>query len=101
MIGILMGMHSAFTKYCCFYWGTVVKQVGPQRGLYELGVSNIQRKSLIKPEKSLLAPLHINLVHIKQYVKILARKSSGSFAYAKSKFLKEDAFMDKRYSQGQ
>ncbi len=96
VIGMLMGMQSGFTKYCCFLclWDSratakhYVQSEWPLRKSYEPGVSSVQSRPLVNPENVLLPPLHIKLGLMKQFLKTLARRSSEGFEYAKAKFPK-------------
>ena len=86
VIGLLMGMQTGFTKYCCFLclWDSratsyhYIRKDWPLRNAYLPGQQNVSCVPLVDYKKNLLPPLHIKLGLIKNFVKALD-KSSAAF----------------------
>ena len=114
VIGMLMGMQTGFTKFCCFLclWNSramnehYVKRDWMLRTEYEPGVSSVhhnnQRNIIppVDPDKIFLPPLHIKLGLMTNFVKALGKTQSAGFQYLVEKFpkisaakLKEDVFV--------
>lgn len=87
LVGLLVGMQSGFTKFCCFLylWDSravdhlrYLRKVWPSRTHYEPGQQNVSSVSLVNPQKFLLPPLHIKLGLIKNFVETLNREAPAS-----------------------
>lgn len=95
VIGLLLGLQSGYTKYCCFLclWDSRARQQHyevknwPQRVEFIPGTNNIKYVPLVDPKLVLLPPLHIKLGLMKQFVKALD-KNNDSFVFLKDKFPK-------------
>ena len=78
VIGMLMGMQTGFTKFCCFLclWDSravnehYVKRDWMLRTEYEPGVSSVHHIPLVDPDKIFLPSLHIKLGLMKNFVKL-------------------------------
>ena len=94
IISMLLGQQSGYTMFPCFLcdWGSrdrkqqYIKNVQPFKKTLEVGVKNVERKSLVDPKKVLLPPLHIKLGLMKQFVKALP-KEGETFKYLCGEFL--------------
>ena len=93
VIGLLMGMQSGYTKFCCFLcdWDSrardshyIVKD-WPHRTEYTPGQKSINHVPLVNPQKIFLPPLHIKLGLMKNFVKAMDRTGDG-FKYLQAKF---------------
>ena len=95
VIGLLTGMQSGFTKYCCFLclWDSratvehYVKQQWPARTEYEPGKMSVKQTPLVNPEAIFLPPLHIKLGLMKNFVQALNKDGEG-FGHLKQMFPK-------------
>jgi hypothetical protein len=93
IIGLLLGMQSGYTKYCCFIceWDSRAKDFHystkdwPLRLDITPGKMNVASSKLVEPEKILLPPLHIKLGLMKNFVKAMDKQGSG-FQYLKQNF---------------
>ena len=109
VIGMLMGMQTGFTKFCCFLclWNSravnehCVKRDWMLRTEYEPGVSSVHHIPLVDPNKIFLPSLHIKLGLMKNFVKALGKTESAGFQYLVEKFpkisaakLKEGVFVE-------
>ena len=92
VIGLLLGLQSGFTKYCCFLciWDSRAKekhyvvQHWEKREEFVPEVCNVKAEPLVPPHKILLPPLHIKL-GLKNFVKAL-NKVGDAFTYLKNIF---------------
>ena len=99
VIGMLMGMQSGFTKFCCFLclWASratmehYTKSDWPLRSTYVPGTSSVQSVPLVDPQKIFLPPLHIKLGLMKTFVKTMSKVNSEGFQYLSRKFPKISA----------
>ena len=113
VIGLLLGMQSGYTKYCCFLceWDSrarelhYVKRDWPPRDQLRPGYKNVRYQPLVNPRKILLPPLHIKLELMKNFVKAMDPTSDG-FQYLQRKFpriseakLKEGIFVGPQIRQ--
>jgi hypothetical protein len=113
VIGLLLGMQSGFTKYCCFLclWDSrdtkhhYKQQIWPPRHTFTPGKENIAAEPLVDSANILLPPLHIKLGVMKNFVKALD-KSGPAFQYLTAKFpsisdakLKEGIFIGPQIRQ--
>ncbi|GFV76506.1 uncharacterized protein TNCV_4727261 [Trichonephila clavipes] len=82
VISMLLGHQSGYTKFPCFLceWESCdrkqhyVNQTWPIRKALIPGVKNVERQSLVDPNKILFPPLHIKLGLMKQFVKALDKE---------------------------
>ena len=96
VIGMLMGMQSGFTKFCCFLclWDSratsqhYIKSNWELRSNYTPGKVSVSHLPLVAPEKIYLPPLHIKLGLMKNFVKAMAKTNSLGFQYLCKKFPK-------------
>ena len=96
VIGMLMGMQSGFTKFCCFLclWDSratsehYTKSDWGMRSTYVPGASSVQSVPLVDSQKIFLPPLHIKLGLMKNFVKAMAKVNSEGFQYLCGKFPK-------------
>ena len=94
VIGMLMGMQSGFTKYCCFLcmWDSratknhYIKSSWPSRSSYTPGQGSVGFDPLVDLQKNLLPPLHIKLGLFKNFVKSMSKVNSEGFQYISRKF---------------
>lgn len=94
VVGMLCGMQSGYTKYCCFLclWDSrdrehhYTRKNWPARENVTVGKDNIKNAPIVKKENIILPPLHIKLGLIKNFVKALS-KEGQVFAYLKSIFV--------------
>ena len=111
VIGLLMGLQSGYTKYCCFMCELdsrarnlhyVEKNWNPRQNLVP-GIKNVSQRPLVEPQKVHLSPLHIKLGLIKNFVKVIVKhnRDSEGLVYLRSKFpgisdaiIKEGVFID-------
>ena len=78
ILGVLLGLHSGYTKYSCFLclWNSRAngehykKMHWPTQEELTSGMCNVIREPLVSQEK-VLPPLHIKLGLVKQFVKAL------------------------------
>lgn len=113
VIGILMGMQSGFTKYCCFLcaWDSRATEhhyttvQWPERMTYAPGQMSVKHTPLVQPNRIFLPPLHIKLGLMKNFVKALKPDGLG-FQYLKQMFprisdakLKEGIFVGPQIRQ--
>ena len=83
-------------KHCCFLclWDSRATAQHyettewPKRNSYAPGVKNIQRISLVNPDKVLMSPMHIRLGLTKNFVTAMAKQNSNGFEFLCKKFLK-------------
>lgn len=107
VIGLLMGLQSGFTKYCCFLclWDSrdtenhYKQKHWKARDGYVPGQMNVKADPLVDTSKILLPPLHIKLGVFKNFVKTLDPESKA-FKYLAKMFpnitnakLKEGVFV--------
>ena len=96
VIGLLMGLQSGNTKYCCFMcdWDSrarhlhyVEKNLNPRQNLVP-GIKNVSQRPLVEPQKVILPPLHNKLGLIKNFVKGIVKhnRDSEGLVYLRSKF---------------
>ncbi|GBP14416.1 hypothetical protein EVAR_92401_1 [Eumeta japonica] len=93
VVALLLGLQLGYTKFCCFVceWDSrnrkehYTKKVWPQRQSLQPGQKNVQNSPLVNPQKVLLAPLHIKLGLMKNFVKAM-NKSGAAFQYLRQKF---------------
>ncbi|KAI6650048.1 hypothetical protein LOD99_6263 [Oopsacas minuta] len=98
VIGLLLGMQPGYTKYCCLLceWDSRARQSHcivkewPLRHQLTAGTKSVSSQSLVNPEKILLAPLHIKLGLMKNFVKAIVKynEEGEGFKYLKDKFPK-------------
>lgn len=113
VIGLLLGMQSGYTKYCCFLceWDSrareqhYIRQDWPRRELLQPGHMNVSHQPLVDSRKILLPPLHIKLGLMKNFVKAMDQGGAG-FRYLQEKFprisqakLKEGIFVGPQIRQ--
>ena len=87
VIGMLMGMQSDFTKYCCFLCIVDsratdkhhVESNWPSRTSYQAGLCSVKNVPFVDLENILLPPLHTKLGLMKQLYKTLERRNSRGF----------------------
>ncbi|XP_066463509.1 uncharacterized protein [Eleutherodactylus coqui] len=99
VIGMLMGMQTGFTKFCCFLclWDSRAvndhykKRDWHLRTEYEPGVSSVHHTPLVDPRKIFLPPLHIKLGLMKNFVKAMGKPESAGFQFLVEKFPKISA----------
>jgi len=85
VVGILLGMQSGYTKYCCFLceWDSRARdkhykqKVWGKRTKFVPGLKNVSRIPLVDPNKIFLPPLHIKLGLMKNFVKALDKSGAG------------------------
>ena len=90
---MVLGLQGGYTKYPCFLcmWDSradkqhYVQHKWPARSTLEPGSHNVVSHSLVNSEKILLAPLHIKLGLMKQFVNALDRDGT-CFSYICSQF---------------
>ena len=95
MIGILLGMQSGFTKFCCFLceWDSRAEDKHynivdwPIRKNLIPGEKSVRNHPLLEKDKILLPPLHIKLGLMKIFVKALDKHGEG-FGYLRKTFPK-------------
>ena len=88
VVGLVQQLQSEYTKYPCFLclrksWAenqNYVRQEWPLRQRLKSGSHKVQSYPLIEPNKILLAPLHIKLGVMKNFMKAMDREGSG-FAF--------------------
>ena len=88
VIGLLMGMQSGFTKYCCFLclWDSrAVSQHYKQKDTFAPGEHSLKENPLVDMNKVLLPPLHIKLGLMKNFVKAL-HKNCTAFQHLSTVF---------------
>jgi len=85
VIGILLGMQTGYTKYCCFLceWDSrartmhYIQKEWPKREISILGMKNILRTPLVDASNIILPPLHIKLGLVKNFVKAMDKSGEG------------------------
>ena len=95
IVAFLVGLQGGFTKFPCYLChrdsrDTIAhyhRRIWPKRTEYSVGYSNIKWDPLIDPTKILLPPLHINLGHVKQFVKA-SDKNSDAYKHLQNFFTK-------------
>ena len=93
VVGLLMGMQTGFTKYCCFLclWDSrAVSQHYKQkdwgsRSTFVHGEHSLKENLLTDMNKVLLPPLHIKLGLMKNFVKAL-HKNGAAFQHLSTVF---------------
>jgi hypothetical protein len=93
VVALLMGLHSGFTKYCCFIceWDSRAREKHyivrnwPLRESFPPGYRNVTHDPLVPKENIYFATLHIELWLMKQFVKAID-KSGNAFQFLKTKF---------------
>jgi hypothetical protein len=93
VIGILLGLKSGYTKYCCFLceWDSRARtihhetKIWPPRGNIVPGNKSVTYKPLVDRRNIILPPIHIKLGLKKNFVKAMDRNGDG-FQYLKLKF---------------
>jgi hypothetical protein len=98
IIGLVTGLQSGYTKYCCFLcqWDSRAraqhysKEAWPVRQNRAPGQANIKYDALVPPEKILLPALHIKLGLFKNFVKAL-KKDGAPMAVLRELFPKLSA----------
>ena len=93
VIGLLRGMQSGFTKFCCFMclWDSrdtknhYSRSEWPSRENITPGQCSVAHNPLVDANKVLLPPLHIKLGLMKNFVKALD-KDGAAFKYLSEKF---------------
>lgn len=107
VISMLLGQQSGYTKFPCFLceWDSrdrkqhYIQKAWPLRKSLQVGVKNVERRSLVDPKKVLLPPLHIKLGLMKQFVKALPKEGEcfrylcGLFPGLSEAKLKEGIFV--------
>ena len=86
VLGLLLGMQSGYTKYCCFLceWDSRAKdkhynvKQWPARELLTPGQKSVSYEPLVEPQNVYLPPLHIKLGLMKIFVKALDKEGGGS-----------------------
>ncbi|XP_031640029.1 uncharacterized protein LOC116351997 [Contarinia nasturtii] len=84
VVALLRGLpHRGYPKYMCFLcqWDTrhpnqYEKRDWPPRHTYQIGRQNVRYEPLIPMEKVLLAPLHIKLGIVKNFIKALVKRNN-------------------------
>ena len=79
VIGLLLGLQSGFTKYCCFLclWDSRARdkhysvKVWPKRDNFTPGQLNVKVTPLVDSQRVILPPLHIKLGLMKNFIKAL------------------------------
>ena len=95
VIIILFGMHTGYTKYCCFLccWGSrawdkhYTVKVCSERDFFEIGQRNVAEDPLVDNKNVILPPLRIKLGTVKNFLEAIMR-NGNAFGYLKSKFPK-------------
>jgi hypothetical protein len=95
VLGLLLGMQPGYTKFCCLLWEwdsqTKDKQYKikncPMRENSVSREKSVRNQTLADRHKIWLPPLHIQLVLMKNSVKVMKKHSNG-FEYLKEKFPK-------------
>ena len=85
MVAFLVELQQGFTKFPCYLclWDSrntnfhYNKKNWPPRSSYDIETHNVRLTPLVEPKKVLLAPLHIKLGLIKQFVKKLNPESDA------------------------
>ena len=93
VIGLLMGLQSGYTKYCCFLceWDSRARsshykiKTWPARKTYKPGMKNITHNSLVDKDNIYLPPLHLKLGIMKNFVKGMDH-DRAAFKYLQLKF---------------
>lgn len=93
VVGMLCGMQSGYTKYCCFLclWDSRAREhhykrkQWPERKNVAVGQDNVKYVPLVKKENVILPSLHIKLGLLKNFIKALD-KEGDAFAYLKTLF---------------
>lgn len=93
VVGLLLGLQSGYTKYCCFLclWDSrarkdhYIKKDWPVRTEYIPNKMNVKNNPLIDQKNVILPPLHIKLGLMKNFVKALD-KDGPAFKYLKTIF---------------
>jgi hypothetical protein len=93
VIGILLGIQSGYTKYCCFLceWDSRARtihyktKIWPPAANIVPGNKNVIHKPSVDRRNIILPPLHMKFGLLKNFVKAMDRNGDG-FQYLKLKF---------------